>query len=177
MKTKIIILIVCILCKIQFAKANTEQLNDSINIDNAIAVRIEQNIDNQSKYKYTANLFIHNLLLDTIGIISDFTLDYPRLSYILVYSCQYVNDSIICDYDWPIPGGKQPPLTIDHWGRASFIAPKHTKSFEIPVRGDYEETEVFFKVRIVVFFQGQTHFFEKETNRIFLNKIEKTNDE
>ena len=145
----------------------------SINIDDVIAVHIEQNMNIEREYRHSINLFIHNQQLDTIRIRSSFVLDEPQMpSHILVYSCKDVKDSLICDYDWSRPGGHIEPLVVEYSNRRMFIAPKNTVSLEIPIRNDYAETEIYFKVQILVVYQEKAYFFIKETNKIFLTKVE-----
>ena len=172
MKNKKIFLIAFLFCKTMLANANVEP-TDSINIDDVIAVHIEQNMNIEREYRHSINLFIHNQQLDTILIRSSFTLDMPRgLSYILIYSCLHISDSLICDYGWATHGGFREPLIVEYYNRQLFLAPNNTVSLEIPIINNYAETEIFFEVQIAVLYQGKAYYFKKETNKIFLTKVE-----
>ncbi len=178
MKNKIKILIILLLCKTQFATANTETKDSSFNVNDVITAHIEQNIDNQSEYEYTINLFVQNIGFDTVSIRSSFLLDDHRsLSHILIYSCQHENDSLVCKYNWTSPEEKLESQVIEYFDRSFILLPKRTVSMEIPIRGDYEETEIFFKIQIAVLYREKVYFFKTETNRIFLTKLEKNSKE
>ena len=125
MKNEVIFFIAFLFCKSLLANAEP---TDSVNINDVITVHIEQNMNSEREYQYSVNLFIYNQKLDTIRIRSSFTLDMPRgLSYILIYSCQHVSDSLICDYDLPRAAGNYvEPIIVEYNDRLLFLAPNNT---------------------------------------------------
>ncbi|MDR3235773.1 MAG: hypothetical protein LBT48_03485 [Prevotellaceae bacterium] len=165
MKNKVIFSIMLICCTALSNRAANiyEQSTDNVNQEDLISIWIAQNENNEN----IVNLFIQNQQLDTIFLRSSFAIDNPRnSSYILVYSCNYImdTDSVICN--WQYPDMEEGDILIEYANRKLFIHPKDVVSLEIPIRSNYIETEVYFKVRFLLIYDKKTYFFEKETNKI-----------
>jgi hypothetical protein len=167
MKNKIIFIFIFICNNMLILKAcEIKQQPDSI--DKKVTIWIEQNKEKE----HIIELFVRNEQLDTLVLRSSFTLDNPqRMSYILVYSCNYVTklDSVVCD--WREPSIEEGEILIEYANRKVFMPVGDVVSFEIPIRRSYLETEVYFKVKLIFVYKKKVFVLEKETNRIHVKRL------
>jgi hypothetical protein len=169
MKNKIILILIFMCSNILLLKAcEIKQQMDSI--DKKITIWIEQDEEKEHIIK----LFVRNDQLDTLVLRSSFTLDNPqRISYILIYSCNYITklDSVVCD--WREPSIEEGEMLMEYANRKTFISVGDVVSFEIPVRRSYLETEVYFKVKLIFVYKKKAFVLEKETNKIHVKRLSK----
>jgi hypothetical protein len=165
-----IILILAFMCNSMLPLKACEIKQQMDSIDKKVSVWIGQNKEKE----HIIELFVRNERLDTLILRSSFALDDPqRMSYILIYSCDHVTelDSIVCD--WREPSIEEGEALIEYANRKVFITPKDVVSFEIPIRRNYIETEVYFKVKLLFIYKRDIFVFEKETNKIYVKKLNK----
>jgi hypothetical protein len=167
MKNKIIFILIFMCNNVSSFKAC--EINQQIDsIDKKITVWIEQDKEKEHIIK----LFVRNEQLDTLVLRSSFTLDNPqRISHILIYSCERIIelDSVVCD--WREPSIEEGETLIEYANRKVFIPTKNVVSFEIPIRRSYIETEVYFKVKLLFIYKKNVFVFEKETNKIYVERL------
>jgi hypothetical protein len=169
MKNKIIFIFIFMCNNMLLLKAcEIKQQLDSI--DKKVTIWIEQDKEKE----HIVELFVRNEQLDTLFLRSSFTLDNPqRMSYILIYSCDHITklDSVVCD--WREPSIEESEILIEYANRKVFIPAKDVVSFEIPIRRNYIETEVYFKVKLIFVYKKKIFVLEKETNKIHVKRLSK----
>ncbi len=167
------IIFIAIFSNVLAVYANTEQSSDTIDVAKLVDVRIAQSEEKQ----YVVKLFIHNPQSDSIFLRAMFHIDDPsRLSHILIYHCEYQADvdSVICDWH-SLSGEADPSLTfIEHAKGKVFIPAKSTVSFEIPIWGNYVESEIYLKVQLLFVYNDRSYVYKNTTNRIFVERKKKS---
>jgi hypothetical protein len=171
MKNKIILIFIFMCNSLWLLNAHEiAQWLDSIDVDKEVSVWIEQDKEKDHIIK----LFVRNERLDSLVLRSSFTLNNPqRMSYVLIYSCDYVMalDSVVCD--WQEPSIEEGEILIEYANRKMFIPATNVVSFEIPIRRNYLETEVYFKVKLLFVYKRKVFVIEKETNKICVKRLNK----
>ncbi|MDR0604728.1 MAG: hypothetical protein LBG80_10535 [Bacteroidales bacterium] len=171
MKNKIILVCIFLCNNLLLLNAHeVKQQFDSVDINKKISIWIEQDKEKD----HIVKLFIRNEQLDSLVLRSSFTLNNPqKMSYVLIYSCNHVTelDSIICN--WQEPSIEEGEILMEYSDRKVFIKDKEVVSFEIPIRRNYIETEVYFKVKLIFVYKRKIFIVEKETNKIYVKRLNK----
>ena len=141
---------------------------DSIECRDLINIQIVQS----EKQEHVVKLYVQNPQMDTVIIRSSFYLDnIDYASYILVYCCIPINkDSVYCMWD---STEEFDPTRVEYGDRWLYIPPGQIIYMEVPIRRDYIEYDIYFKVRFLLLYKGISSLYIKESNKIHIERYEK----
>jgi hypothetical protein len=66
------------------------------------------------------------------------------------------------------------PMRIEYGDKWLYILPKQVVYMEIPIRRDYVEYEVYFKVRFLLLYKSKSFLCMKESNKIYMERYNDT---